>query len=67
MSRRLYPTYALLSVWVLVGFPTVYARPQAPSALPAQAPTDLVPVNVRVVDRSGKPVTDLTQADFTVL
>ena len=27
----------------------------------------IVPVDVRVLDRNGKPVTDLTQADFTVL
>ena len=27
----------------------------------------IVPVDVRVLDRSGKPVTDLAQADFTVL
>jgi hypothetical protein len=28
--------------------------------------TTLVPVDVRVLDRNGKPITDLTQADFTV-
>jgi VWFA-related protein len=45
---------------------------QAPP--PAQQPppvfraaTSLVPVDVRVTDRTGRPVTDLTQADFTVL
>jgi VWFA-related protein len=27
----------------------------------------LVPVDVRVLDRNGKPITDLTQADFTLL
>jgi len=27
----------------------------------------IVPVDVRVLDRDGKPVTDLTQADFTLL
>jgi VWFA-related protein len=32
-----------------------------------RATTDLVPVDVRVLDRNGAPVTDLTQADFTVL
>ncbi|MCX6539770.1 MAG: VWA domain-containing protein [Acidobacteria bacterium] len=66
MSRRLYPVCAFLFVLVLVGFPVTHAMPQAPSASPAQAPLDLVPVNVHVVDRSGKPVTDLKQADFTV-
>ena len=32
-----------------------------------RAGTSLVPVDVRVTDRNGRPVTDLTQADFTVL
>src|SRR5687767_8429222 len=29
--------------------------------------TLLVPVDVRVLDREGKPVTDLSQQDFTIL
>jgi VWFA-related protein len=46
------------------------AAAQAPP--PQQAPptfrsgTILVPVNVRVVDYSGKPITDLTREDFTI-
>jgi VWFA-related protein len=47
---------------------TVLVAAQTPA--PPQvfrAAADLVPVDVRVVDRSGKPVTDLTEADFTVL
>ncbi len=64
MPQRLPPvrTYPLLLA--LLGPATVHAMPQAPSA---PAPADLVPVNVYVVDRSGRPVADLTQADFTVL
>ena len=31
-----------------------------------RAGTTLVPVDVRVVDREGKPVTDLAAADFTI-
>src|SRR5438552_609411 len=44
-----------------------------PAQTPAQQPqvtyrtrTTLVPIDVRVIDRDGKPVTDLTQEDFTV-
>jgi VWFA-related protein len=43
---------------------------QTPAPPPPQtfrATTDLVPLDVRVLDRSGRPVTDLTQADFAVL
>jgi len=64
MPQRLYPVSAFLSVLVLLGLPAAHAMPQAP---PAPAPVDLVPVNVCVVDRSGRPVTDLKQADFTIL
>jgi len=67
MLRRLSPVCAFLLALVLAGFQTTHAMPQAPSALPAPAGLDLGPVNVHVVDRSGKPVTDLKQADFTVL
>ncbi len=66
MSQRLCPMCAFLLVLALVGSPVSHAMSQAPSALPAQAPLDLVPVSVHVVDRSGKSVTDLKQTDFTV-
>lgn len=67
MSRRLSRAFMIVLVMVLVGFPVVHARPQAPAAAPAPALLDLVPINVHVFDRSGKPVTDLKQMDFTVL
>jgi VWFA-related protein len=66
MSRRVYPVCAFLLLSVLVGFPATHAMPQAPTASPAQVPLDLVPVDIQVVDRSGKPVADLKQTDFTV-
>ena len=40
------------------------AGQQAPPEF--RANTALVPVDVRVVDKQGRPVTDLTQADFTI-
>jgi len=57
---------------------TVLAAPkQNPLQTPVQTPqqqqpvfrggTTMVPVDVRVVDRTGKPVTDLTQRDFVIL
>ncbi len=64
MPQRLLPVRALLPVLVLLGLSPAIAMAQGP---PGPASTGLVPVNVYVVDRSGKPVTDLTQADFTVL
>ena len=67
MLRRLSPVCASLLMVVLAGFQTTHAMPQAPFAASAPAGLDLVPVNVYVVDRSGKPVTDLKQADFTVI
>src|SRR5262249_16311855 len=59
---------------------TVSAAPQQnPLQTPVQTPqtpqqqqpvfrggTTLVPVDVRVIDRTGKPVTDLSQKDFVV-
>jgi len=45
---------------------------QQPPAQPPQAPptfrtgSTVVPLDVRVVSREGKPITDLTQADFTL-
>ena len=39
--------------------------PQVPGAIRSRVV--LVPVDVRLIDKDGNPVTDLTQADFTVL
>jgi VWFA-related protein len=47
--------------------PTVVGtqQPQVPGAF--RSGTVMVPVDVRVLDRHGNPVTDLTAADFTIL
>lgn len=52
---------------------TMWARPgaQAPDQAPAPQPvfrsgTSLVPLDVRVLDRQGRPVTDLREADFSI-
>jgi VWFA-related protein len=67
MSRRLHPACAFLLSLAFIALPIAPTGPQAAGAPPTQAASDLVPVNVHVVDRSGKAVTDLQQADFTVL
>lgn len=48
--------------------PATDARQQPPQRPPAsfRSRITMVPVDVRVLDRNGKPITDLTQADFTV-
>jgi hypothetical protein len=42
------------------------AAAQNQTPIPFRAGVVLVPVDVRVVDAEGKPVTDLTAADFTI-
>jgi VWFA-related protein len=66
MHRCLLSACTVSLLLVLVGFPAVLASPRVPGTFPAQA-LDLVPVNVRVVDRAGKPATDLKQSDFTIV
>ena len=45
------------------------AQQQQPSPVPGtfRSTIALVPVDIRVLDRDGKPVTNLTQADFTIV
>ena len=45
----------------------ILAAPSAQDQPPFRAGTTLVPVDVRVLDRDGRPVTDLSASDFTVL
>ncbi len=62
---------ARLTVFSAVLFAIVVAsahgqqQPQVPGTFRTRI--TIVPVDVRVVDRSGKPVTDLKQEDFTIL
>ena len=66
---------ALALVVVAAGVITLGAQQAAPQASAQQPPPQptfrtgvvIVPVDVRVLDRNGKPVTDLKQEDFTVL
>jgi len=72
VHERTVPVFALSPLVAVVFSGALLAQaPQAPppdQAAPTfQAQTLLVPVDVRVVDGNGKPVTDLTQADFTIL
>lgn len=64
MPHRPPPARACVAMLVLLALPALHAMLQGP---PAPATADLVPVNVHVLDRSGKPVTDLKQEDFTIL
>ena len=43
------------------------ARAQDPQQPTFRAQTALVPIDVRVLDRGGQPITDLTPSDFTIL
>jgi VWFA-related protein len=63
---RLLVSLAVLTAGLVV---THANTPQAPMTqqLPVfRGTTNVVPVDVRVLDKNGKPVTDLTRADFTV-
>ena len=56
---------ALGAVVLLLALPTLSAQQrQVPGAFRGRVV--LVPVDIRVLDRAGNPVTDLTQDDFTV-
>ena len=67
MPRSIRRAAGFLLMLALLGFRSTGDLPTRPQDAPPQAPADLVPVNVRVIDRAGKPVTDLKQSEFTLL
>jgi len=77
MNRRLAPMVCSLAFAVVVAAVAASAVAQQPPPVQAdqtkqpvpafRSRITLVPLDVRVLDRDGKPVTDLTQDDFTIL
>ena len=75
--RRGWQTRKPLCFFVLAIVSQILTRAQTPQTPPQQSPTQvpgtfrstisMVPLDVRVLDRNGKPITDLRQEDFTVL
>jgi VWFA-related protein len=57
---------AVLAVPGLLAATHANGRPSLQTSPASAAQGALVPVNVRVIDRAGKPVTDLKQTDFTI-
>jgi VWFA-related protein len=60
--------FAVLSAAVMLSARTPAPQTEPPAQPPAfRSGTTLVPLDVRVIDKKGKPVTDLQQNDFTVV
>ena len=67
MGRRLLACSTCVVFFLLVGFVGASRNPDPPAQARSTAKLlDLVPVNVYVVDRAGKPITDLKESDFTI-
>jgi VWFA-related protein len=63
------PATVLVALCAMLGGALPQVSSPAPQAAQAQfrATTTLIPVEVKVVDKNGKPVTDLRESDFTIL
>ena len=57
--------FVLVALVAVIGVKAQTPQTQSPPSFAVR--TTLVPVDIRVVDRQGNPVTDLTRADFDVL
>jgi VWFA-related protein len=66
MLPRTLAACALTVVLTVPGLSSLLAAPRLPQATPA-AQNDLVPVDVHVIDKTGRPITDLKASDFVVL
>jgi VWFA-related protein len=68
LVNRYWPVsaYLLCMGVLLAGMVAIPVRGQTPAPQVFRGGTTLVPVDVRVVDRDGKPVTDLRQDEFIV-
>ena len=64
--RRITPTIAVVLACLIMPIAARQQAPQQPSPR-FRGGVTVVPVDVRVLDRDGRPVTDLRQQDFTVL
>jgi hypothetical protein len=69
-SRTAATASGVLTIVVAVAGAIVAGAQQVPQQPPRptfRTGVTIVPVDVRVLDRDGKPITDLEQGDFTVL
>lgn len=60
------PLLALIALFTAPLFAQDPPQPPQPPQLAYRTRTTLVPIDVRVLDRNGRPVTDLTEKDFTI-
>ena len=66
MRISLIMTAAAVALAASIGTPADARQDPPQLRVPFRSATTLVPVDVRVVDRQGRPVSDLKQEDFTV-